>query len=75
MTETMTGLANLIEEDATLLHPELRCPVLILRAPEGMLAADDLLLPEDALSEMLRQIPDARGVDVPGSNHYSIVFC
>jgi len=34
----------------------------------------NILLPEQALDKMLRDIPDAKYVDIPGSNHYSIVM-
>ncbi len=53
---------------------DLRCPVLILRATEGMLAQDDLLLPEDVAQRMCREISNARCTDITGTNHYSIVF-
>jgi len=67
-------LANLAGVDASELHEKVRCPVLVLRATEGMLAPDDLLLPEDARDRMLEALADARCVDVEGSNHYTIVF-
>ncbi|RLF60660.1 MAG: alpha/beta hydrolase, partial [Thermoplasmata archaeon] len=54
--------------------PKLSCPVLILRAPEGLLADDDILLPEEVLERMLREIPDARSFEVEGTNHYTIMF-
>jgi len=55
-------------------YPHVACPVLILRATEGMLAKDDILLPVDAVERMIRAIPDANCVDVEGTNHYSIIF-
>jgi len=48
--------------------------VLILRATEGMVAQDDILLPEEALKMMLQEIPDAKCVNLQGANHYSIVL-
>jgi len=39
-----------------------------------MTTPDNILLPEQALDKMLREIPDARYVDIAGSNHYSIVM-
>ncbi len=66
--ENMKGL------EAARFYPAVACPVLILRATDGMLAEDDILLPEGAVRQMVREIPDARRVDVPGSNHYSIVL-
>ena len=67
-------IRNLQSFDAAARYPAVRCPVLILRADKGMLADDDILLPEQAVARMLREIPDASRVDVPGANHYSIVF-
>jgi pimeloyl-ACP methyl ester carboxylesterase len=65
---------NLTGYDVTEFYSRIKCPVLILRAPEGMTTPDNILLPEQALDKMLREIPDARYVDIPGSNHYSIVM-
>jgi pimeloyl-ACP methyl ester carboxylesterase len=56
------------------LFSRLGCPVLILRATVGIVIPDDILLPRAAVDEMLREIPDARCVDLPGTNHYSIVL-
>jgi len=55
-------------------YPRLACPALILRAPDGILTPDDILLPPGAVSRMLREIPAAQCVDVPGTNHYTILF-
>jgi pimeloyl-ACP methyl ester carboxylesterase len=52
----------------------IRCPVLILRAVNGLLSREDLLLPEEVVGRMLREIPGARRFDVQGVNHYGIVF-
>jgi pimeloyl-ACP methyl ester carboxylesterase len=65
---------NLTDYNVAEFYPRIQCPVLILRAPEGMTTPDNILLPEDALKKMLREIPDARYVDIAGSNHYSIVM-
>ena len=65
---------NLGKVDISQVYGEISCPVLILRATEGVVVPDDILLPEEAVERMLRDIPDARRVDVEGSNHYSIVF-
>lgn len=50
------------------------CRVLILRATEGIVSQDDLLLPESVVEGMLREIPNAKRVDVEHANHYAIVF-
>ncbi len=55
-------------------YSQVRCPVLVLRAPLGLLSDDDILLPEDVIERMIREIPDARRFDVDGMNHYGIVF-
>ena len=65
---------NLSGYDVAQFYSRIKCPVLILRAPEGMTTPDNILLPEKALQKMMREIPDARFVDIPGSNHYSIVM-
>ena len=65
---------NLGKVDISQVYGEISCPVLILRATEGMLARDDLLLPEDVTERMVREIANARRVDVDSTNHYSIVF-
>ena len=65
---------NLGKVDVSQLYDKISCPVLILRATEGMVAEDDLLLPQDVVGRMVREIPDARYVDIPGTNHYSVVF-
>lgn len=56
------------------LYKEVHCPVLILRAPCGLLSQNDLLLPEDVIDKMVAQIPDAKRFDVMGANHYGIIF-
>lgn len=67
-------LLNLQQFDVAELYSQVQCPVLILRAEDGMLTDDDILLPEDVVERMLREIPHARCVNLPGTNHYSIVF-
>lgn len=52
----------------------LKKKVLILRATEGLLSQKDILLPEDVIDNMMKEIPDATRVDIEGTNHYGIVF-
>lgn len=66
--------SNLARFEAEPLYPQIQCPTLILRAPEGMLAKDDILLPEEVAEKMTRQIPQAKRLDLPGTNHFSILF-
>ena len=65
---------NLRNIDISQYYGKINCPVLILRATEGVTARDELLLPPDVVKRMIREIPRARCVDIPGTNHYSIIF-
>jgi len=65
---------NLAKVDISQFYDKISSPVLILRATHGMVAEDDLLLPQDVAERMVKKISDARYVDIPGTNHYSIVF-
>ena len=65
---------NLRRGDSKELYKRVKAPTLILRATKGMLAEDDLLLPEDVAERMVREIPNAKRVDIEGTNHYSILF-
>jgi len=55
-------------------YGQVTCPVLILRATEGIVTPDDILLPAPVVARMVSEIPDARFFDVGGTNHYSILF-
>jgi pimeloyl-ACP methyl ester carboxylesterase len=65
---------NVRQLKVTEFYPQITCKVLILRATDGLVREDDILLPEDVLEKMMREIPDAEVVTVKGSNHYSIIF-
>ena len=65
---------NLGKVDSTKFYKRIRTPTLILRATKGMLAEDDLLLPDDVVDRMVREISNAKRIDVEGTNHYSILF-
>jgi pimeloyl-ACP methyl ester carboxylesterase len=65
---------NLGKVDSQEFYKKVKAPTLILRATKGMLAKDDLLLPEDVANRMVREIPNAKKVDLKGTNHYSILF-
>ncbi len=60
--------------DSSQFYDKVKAPTLILRATRGMLAEDDLVLPADVAERMVREIHDARKVDVEGTQHYSILF-
>jgi pimeloyl-ACP methyl ester carboxylesterase len=65
---------NLGKVDSEEFYVKVTCPTLILRATKGMIAEDDLVLPEDVAERMVHQIPKAKRVDLEGTNHYSILF-
>jgi pimeloyl-ACP methyl ester carboxylesterase len=65
---------NLGKVDSRKFYKSVKAPTLILRATKGMLAKDDILLPEDVVDRMVHEIPNAKRVDVEGTNHYSILF-
>lgn len=68
-------LQNLGRVDISTTYSRIACPVLILRASQGLLGGEQgLLLPRSALDRMLRGIPKAGCVDVKGTDHYSILF-
>jgi len=66
--------ANIRQVKCAPFYPKIQTKVLILRAPKGLLSQKDLLLPEDVVAKMMREISDARRFDVEGTNHYGIVF-
>lgn len=55
-------------------YPLITCKTLILRATNGLLSQDALLLPEPVVARMLEEIPKGRRIDIVGTNHYGIVF-
>ena len=74
-------LANIIEEidnlkqfDTAALYGRVHCPVLILRATDGLLTDEDLVLPEDAARRMEAEIQNAACASIEGTNHYTIIF-
>ena len=67
-------VANIRRLDASLMYPKIACPVLILRATEGILSEEDMVLPAEDADRMVREIAHAKSVDLPGTNHYSIIF-
>jgi pimeloyl-ACP methyl ester carboxylesterase len=65
---------KLRKEDPEQFYDRVSSPTLILRATKGMLAEDDLLLPEEVAEGMVRGIRNAKRFDLAGTNHYSILF-
>jgi pimeloyl-ACP methyl ester carboxylesterase len=66
--------ANLKKFDVGECYRKVCCPTLILRAPHGMLAANDILLPKSAVKKMVAEIPAAWLAEIKDANHYSIMF-
>jgi pimeloyl-ACP methyl ester carboxylesterase len=67
-------LANLHRTRLWVWHHRLRMPVLLLRAPEGLLGADDCLMTQEEAEAMAHAMADCRLVVVPGTNHYTILL-
>jgi len=66
--------ANIRKVNCASFYPGLQCEVLILRAPNGLLSQDDLLLPEDVIKKMTTGIQHVKRFDVADTNHYGILM-
>ena len=66
--------ANVREIKCRSYYPKIQCDTLILKATEGLISNEDLLLPENVIDVMMAEIPSAIRHDVTGTNHYGIVF-
>ena len=67
-------IQNIQQEVPSEYFSKVTCPVLILRATDGIFSKDDLVLPESAVDRMVSEIPEALRVDIKGTNHFSILF-
>jgi pimeloyl-ACP methyl ester carboxylesterase len=67
-------LANLARERLWVLHHRVRCPTLILRAPDGLLTTTDCLMTQEEGEAMAEAIPKSRLVVVPKTNHYTVLL-
>ena len=56
------------------LHHRIAAPTLLLRAPDGLLGADDCLMTLVEAEAMAHAIPTCRLVEVPATNHYTILL-
>ena len=65
---------NIRQEEPEQYYSKVTCPVLILRATDGIFSKDDLVLPESAVDRMVSEFPDTRRIDIEGTNHLSILF-
>ncbi len=67
-------LANLRRERLWADHHRVRCPTLILRAPDGLLTATDCLMTAEEARAMAHAIPKSSLVTVPNTNHYTVLM-
>ncbi len=75
LPETITEeIENLRQFDISKLYSKIKCPVYVLRATNGMLSDDDLLLPEQVTDEMRKKIPNIEIININNTNHYTIAF-
>jgi pimeloyl-ACP methyl ester carboxylesterase len=70
----MEELQNIRAIDPFSYYSKISSSVLILRATRGMVGEDDLVLTEEMVASMIREIPKAQQVDLEGTHHYSILF-
>lgn len=67
-------LANLGRERLWVHHHRVKCPTLILRAPDGLLTATDCLMTREEAEAMAHAIPKSKLVVIPNTNHYTILL-
>jgi len=67
-------VANLGRERLWVLHHQVKCPTLILRAPDGLLTTTDCLMTQEEAEAMAQAIPKSRLVVVPKTNHYTVLL-
>ena len=65
---------NLKKLDIEKYYDKIEVPVYVLRATEGMISKDDVLITENGKKKMLEKIKNIKFFDIKGTNHYSIVF-
>jgi len=67
-------LVTLQRERLWVYHHQVKCPTLILRAPDGLLTATDCLMTQEEARAMARAIPKSRLVVIPNTNHYTVLL-
>ena len=67
-------VANLLRTRLWAWHHQVKAPTLLLRAPDGLLGADDCLMTQEEAEAMAHAIPDCRLVVAPGTNHYTVLL-
>lgn len=60
--------------DFAALQAAVRCPTLVVKAGRGFLNENDHVVPPGEYQEMLRRIPQARGVVVQTANHFTVML-
>jgi len=73
-TAIQEELRNIQRERLWTLHHRVRCPTLILRAPDGLLTATDCLMTREEGQAMAAAFPKARLVEISGTNHYTVLM-
>lgn len=67
-------LRSLSRERLWVYHHQVKCPTLILRAPDGLMMSTDCLMTEDEGRALAHAISKSRLVVVPNTNHYTILM-
>lgn len=67
-------VANLVRERLWVLHRQVKCPTLILRAPDGLLTQTDCLMTQEEAEAMAHAIPKSTLVVIPKTNHYTVLL-
>jgi pimeloyl-ACP methyl ester carboxylesterase len=67
-------VANLQRERLWVDHHRIKCPTLILRAPDGLLTGTDCLMTQPEAEAMAHSIRKSKLVVVPGTNHYTVLL-
>lgn len=67
-------LTNAVRERLWIYHHQVRCPTLILRAPDGLLTATDCVMTQEEARAMAHAIPQSKLVVVPHTNHYTVLM-
>jgi pimeloyl-ACP methyl ester carboxylesterase len=73
-THIQEEAGNIREVACASFYSKVKCDVLILRAPNGLLSKEDILLPQEVIEKMMAEIHNAKRFDVERVNHYGIVF-
>jgi pimeloyl-ACP methyl ester carboxylesterase len=67
-------LRSLSRERLWVYHHQVKCPTLILRAPDGLLGTSDCLMTAEEGRALVRAIPKAKLVVIPNTNHYTVLM-